>query len=262
MKKFLYLLLAMPLVVASCEPEQQHKLYPEEFPVFTLESDSEIEFGAEGGSVEIYYTIEHDVEGSQPYLSGTPDWIKWRAFADECKISLEVEANEGEARETTIGVCYGLAHESVVVKQAAKPFEGYELSYMAGTYYAPGSEFNPTESHNYYVALSSVDDFSTYAPNGVYVELDFWAATADGENPTIPNGEYILDVNDGCAPGTIGGSYTRLMEMDANQAPVVWVLPVEGKVVVSDNKIEGYLVDEYMGKVSFRYTGSLNVEVE
>jgi hypothetical protein len=50
--------------------------------------------------------------------------------------------------------------------------------------------------------------------------------------------------------------------MDANQSPVVWVLPIEGKVVVSNNKIEGYLQDEYSGKVWFRYTGSLSVNAE
>jgi hypothetical protein len=32
--------------------------------------------------------------------------------------------------------------------------------------------------------------------------------------------------------------------------------------VVSDNKIEGYLLDEYSEKVWFRYTGPLNVNVE
>ena len=40
--------------------------------------------------------------------------------------------------------------------------------------------------------------------------------------------------------------------------PVVWILPTEGKVVVGNNKLEGYIADEY-GKVTFRYTGTLVV---
>ncbi|MEE1148635.1 MAG: hypothetical protein UHN93_05205, partial [Alistipes sp.] len=160
-------------------------------------------------------------------------------------------------------VNYDTEEFEVVLRQEAKPFEGYLLSYIAGTYYAPGcSEFNTTDNHNYYVALSSVDDFSTYAPNGVYVELDLWAATADATNPVVPNGEYVIDNTNSGAPGTIGAGYTRLLEMDANQTPIVWVLPIEGKVVVSDNKIEGYLRDEYSEKVWFRYTGPLSVNVE
>ena len=43
--------------------------------------------------------------------------------------------------------------------------------------------------------------------------------------------------------------------------PVVWILPTEGKVVVSENGLEGYLRDEY-GEVTFRYRGSLVFPVE
>ena len=44
--------------------------------------------------------------------------------------------------------------------------------------------------------------------------------------------------------------------------PISRPLPIEGKVVVSDNEIEGYLRDEYSEKVWFRYTGPLSVNVE
>lgn len=261
MKKFLYLLLALPLLVASCEPDSQDP-HPIPEPKLALTSNSEIRFEVEGGSAEITYTLENAVEGVDVIAECKAGWVRYKVFAADSKISLEVEANEGDAREAALVVSYATEEFEVVIKQEAKPFDGYELSYINGTYYAPGgSEFNQTDSHNYYVALSSIDDFSTYAPNGVYLELDLWAATGDAEKPVIPNGEYILDVNDCCAPGTLGASYTRLLEMDSNQVPIVWVLPVEGRVVVSDNKIEGYIADEY-GKVTFRYTGSLEVDNE
>ncbi|MBO5821240.1 MAG: BACON domain-containing protein [Alistipes sp.] len=261
MKKFIYLLLALPLLMVSCEPDSADP-HPMPEPVLTLISNSVIEFEVEGGSAEIIYTLENAIEGVDIVAECDAKWVAYKVFASESKISLNVEANDGDAREATLVVKYDMQEFVVVLKQETKPFEGYELSYIAGTYYAPGSEFNPTESHNYYVALSSIDDFSTYAPNGVYVELDLWAATADATNPVVPNGEYVIDTTNSGAPGTIGAGYSRLLEMDANQSPIVWVLPIEGKVVVSDNKIEGYLLDEYSEKVWFRYTGSLSVNVE
>lgn len=265
MKKFLYLLLALPLLFASCEkdaPEQPAPEQPAPEPVLTLTSTAEIEFEVEGGSAEITFTLENAIEGVEVVVECSADWVTHKVFAEESKISINVEANDDEEREAVVVVKYDTEEFEVVVRQEAKPFEGYALSYIAGTYYAPGSEFNTTDNHNYYVALSSVDDFSTYAPNGVYVELDLWAATADATNPVIPNGEYVIDTTNSGAPGTMGAGYTRLLEMDANQSPIVWVLPIEGKVVVSDNKIEGYLLDEYSEKVWFRYTGPLSVNVE
>lgn len=251
----------MPLLLAACKPDSEHPL-PVKDPVLTLASDDVIELKTEGGVCEIRYVLENPIEGSEIAVECDANWIDYKVFADDSMVSLSVEANEGDAREAKVVIRYDVASVEVAVKQAAKPFEGYELSFMTGTYYAPGSEFNPTENHDYYVVLSSVNDFSTYAPNGVYVELDLWAATVDAENPTIPEGEYVIDTQDSGAPGVIGASYTRLLEMDANQSPVVWVLPIEGKVVVSNNKIEGYLQDEYSGKVWFRYTGSLSVNAE
>ena len=256
----------MPLLFASCEkdaPEQPAPEQPAPEPVLTLTSTAEIKFEVEGGSAEITFTLENAIEGVEVVVECSADWVTHKVFAEESKISINVEANDDEEREAVVVVKYDTEEFEVVVRQEAKPFEGYALSYISGTYYAPGSEFNTTDNnHNYYVALSSVDDFSTYAPNGVYVELDLWAATADATNPVVPNGEYVIDTTNSRAPGTIGAEYSRLLEWDANQSPIVWVLPIEGKVVVSDNKIEGYLLDEYSEKVWFRYTGPLSVNVE
>lgn len=157
-------------------------------------------------------------------------------------------------------VSYDTEQFEVVIMQEGKPFDGYELSYITGTHYMPGYWELTPDNHNYYLTLSDVDNFATYAPNASYLELDLWAAT-EGEDGAVLVGEYTIDVNDSGAPGTIGCSYTRFLGMDANQVPVVWILPTEGKVVVDNNKLEGYIADEY-GKVTFRYTGTLVVERE
>lgn len=256
------------MLIVACEtennPEPQNPTPQPEInePVLTLTSADVVEFGVEGGEGDILYTLENGVEGISITATCSDEWVQTKVFAEECRVSYTVAKNSSDARETSIVVAYGEVSFEVAIKQEAAPFEGYELSYMTGTYYAPGSEYNRSANHNFYVALSSVDDFTTYAASAVYVELDFYAAEGDAENPVIPAGEYTLDVEDSGAPGTIGCSYSRLLEMDADWMPIVWILPTDGKVVVSENKIEGYLVDEYGIVASFRYTGSLAVEPE
>ena len=285
MKRLLYLLLALPLVFAACEPnsadplpdplpgeqpEEQPEEKPEEKPEedpehveqpsLTLTSDSIIELTMEGGEAEISYTLENAVEGIGVVVACDAGWVESKVFAAEGKISLTVEPNEGDAREATLVVSYIRESFTVVIKQEGKPFDGYVLSYATGTHYLPGYWELTPENHNYYLALSDVDNFATYAPNAAYLELDLWAA-AEGEGGAVPAGEYVLDVNDSGAAGTIGCSYTRFLGMDANQIPVVWIRPTEGKVVVDENGMEGYLRDEY-GEVTFRYRGSLLFPVE
>ena len=284
MRKLLYLLFAITFVIASCEPvspepepepqpEEQPEEKPEEQPedkpedkpeqkqpVLTLTSDAIVEFGVEGGNADVTYTLENPVEGVNVLAECRADWVEYRVFAAENKISLVVAANDGEARETTLVARYSTETFEVVIKQEAKPFDGYVLSYMSGTHYAPGYWEHTPDNHNYYLALSDVDNFATYASNAAYLEIDLWAAT-EGVDGAVPAGEYLLDVNDSGAPGTIGCSYTRFLEMNADQVPVVWILPIEGKVIVSDSGLEGYLRDEY-GEVTFRYAGSLVVPTE
>lgn len=262
------------MVFAACEPvsvdphpdplpeEKPEEENPEPVhqPVLKLTSDSVFEFTINGGSADVTYELENAIEGIGVVVACDANWVEHKVFAAESKISIEVEPNEGDAREATLVVNYIRESFQVVIKQEAKPFEGYLLSYATGTHYLPGYWELTPDNHNYYLALSDVDNFVTYAPNAAYLELDLWAAT-EGEGGAVPAGEYVLDVNDSGAAGTIGCSYTRFLGMDANQIPVVWILPTEGKVVVSENGLEGYLRDEY-GEVTFRYRGSLVFPVE
>ena len=277
MRKLLYLLLALPLVIASCEPnsvepqpgplpeekpepEPEPEPEPVEQPVLTLTSDSVIEFEVEGGNADVTYTLENAIEGVEIVVECSADWVQHKVFAEQSKIMLTVEANEGEEREATLLVSYIRESFTVAIKQEAKPFDGYELSYAQGTHYMPGYWELTPDNHNFYFVLSDVDNFATYAANASYLELDLWAAT-EGEGGAVPHGEYLLDLNDSGEAGTIGAGYTRFLGMDANQVPVVWILPIEGKVVVDENGLEGYLRDEY-GEVRFRYRGSLAFPTE
>ena len=245
--------------MVSCEPDSADP-HPTPEPVLTLISNSVIEFEVEGGSAEIIYTLENAIEGVDIVAECDAKWVAYKVFASESKISLNVEANDGDAREATLVVKYDTQEFVVVLKQEAKPFDGYELSYAQGTHYMPGYWELTPDNHNFFFVLSDVDNFATYAANASYLELDLWAAT-EGEGGAVPHGEYLLDLNDSGEPGTIGASYTRFLGMDANQVPVVWVLPIEGKVVINEKGLEGYIADEY-AKVTFRYRGPLVFPIE
>ena len=118
MKKFFYFLLALPLVFAACgnEPEPEPKPVVKD-PVLNV-TETTLDFVAEGAEGTIHYSVENAVEGTQVEATCAADWVSDLTVAEN--ITFAVEANEGEARETSIVVAYGDLQKSVAVKQAAK----------------------------------------------------------------------------------------------------------------------------------------------
>lgn len=118
MKKFFYFLLALPLVFAACgnEPEPEPKPVVKD-PVLNV-TETTLDFVAEGAEGTIHYSVENAVEGTEVEATCAADWVIDLTVAEN--ITFVVEANEGEARETSIVVAYGDLQKSVAVKQAAK----------------------------------------------------------------------------------------------------------------------------------------------
>lgn len=258
MKRLLAIFFALPLLFVACEQPKESEVEVKP-PVLTLTSESMLSFSDEGGVGIIEYALENEVEGAEFTAEKDAEWISDFSFGEN--IAFRVLPNDGAEREATITIKYDVASMEITVKQEAV-FEGYKLSYGIGTYYLPGAIEEAPEVHNYYVTLATVSDFSTYLPDNSYLELDFYATTGDAENPSIPVGEYTLDLSNSCAPGTVGCAYSRFMYFNADYFPEVWILPVDGKVVVTDKHIEGYLVDEYGDKVTFRFKGDIALDVE
>ena len=121
LKNYFYLLLALPLALASCSELLGDDTQKEEpkLPKLTITSALEVEVEAEGGAQMITYTLENAPEGAAVAATCEADWITDLTVASS--IIYEVAANEGEAREATIVVSYEEQSFNVVVKQAAKP---------------------------------------------------------------------------------------------------------------------------------------------
>ena len=118
MKKFFYFLLALPLVFAACgnEPEPEPQPVVKD-PVLNV-TETTLDFVAEGAEGTIHYSVENAVEGTEVEATCAAEWVIDLTVAEN--ITFVVEANEGEARETSIVVAYGDLQKSVAVKQAAK----------------------------------------------------------------------------------------------------------------------------------------------
>lgn len=108
-----YLLLALPLAFAACE-ESGDEVKP---PVLKLTSEESLSFNADGGMGEITYTLENGVESIKIAVSCEANWVENIVTTND-KITFNVAANEGEARNTQVVVAYSELSFEVAIKQA------------------------------------------------------------------------------------------------------------------------------------------------
>ena len=154
LRKLFFLLLALPLAFAACEPTPNDVDDPQNAPELALTSQATLEFSADGGEAEITYTIANAIEGTELQATCEADWVT--VVAGD-KVRVTVAANEGDARETKIVVAYGEAKFEVAVKQAAKPAKEY--LYDAEMAYAERMDLSDYgfPYNNYLIAFYSAD---------------------------------------------------------------------------------------------------------
>lgn len=224
MKRLFYLLLALPLVFAACEPDTPEQ-EPEYAAELTLTSEAEMNFEAAGGEGVITYTakyVEVTREAPGPEATCEADWVTDLRHHNVDSFSFNVAANEGDARETKIVVSWCGKSFEVAVKQAAKQNDqpepptgvNIEAKHFYGEYY--GDEYSPGVG-NYYMTLSDLgitEDGYAYA-GGSYYYVDLYGPLFEGEgNITIPVGTYTFDASDSCSEWTIGAGYSAYIAFD------------------------------------------------
>ncbi len=257
MRRFFVMMTLCALAFVSCDPEPVPQPEVKE-PILTLTSEVTLEFDAEGGEGVITYTLENAVEGVQLTASCVEEWVANITVGES--VAFIVAANDiDEARETAVVVAYGELSFEVAIKQAAKmsnpepePEPEYtELPHLSGIYF--DNQYGATEhDYNYSLALSTnancydiiTGDVALYE-NSTYLFLDLYASVPAANyniSFAVPEGEYVLDVEDSAVAGTIGASYSSLYI--TNEESGVEVFFVEGSVTVTAEGIEAKLYDD------------------
>lgn len=113
MKKFMYLLFALPLLFAACQEPDSNVDKPQ--PQLNL-STVRMEFLAEGGEASIDYTIDNPISGVELSYECEADWIEELAIGED-KITFTVAKNVRGERTTTITFKYDTITKEVSVKQ-------------------------------------------------------------------------------------------------------------------------------------------------
>ena len=169
-------------------------------PSITITSGDVIEVGAEGGEVEIIYTLANG-ENTKVNVSENATWLEAKQSGDV--IVVTAKANDtAEAREAVITLKYYASTAQVTVKQAGSEYDVvFQAKRFEGIYF--GTEFSTTP--NYYIILSDVgvnSDASAKA-NGTYYYFDMYRnIIADEANPVLPDGEYKFDTTNSYADKT------------------------------------------------------------
>lgn len=122
MKKILFTLMAVAagMLVFSCDKTGN------EAPKVSLTGESTLSVSAQGGELEIAYSIENPVDGGVVSAEPGQDWIAVVDDKTEGKVTVSVSANDAvEAREGTVAIIYAYsgkeARAEVKIAQAGLP---------------------------------------------------------------------------------------------------------------------------------------------
>lgn len=231
-------------------------------PTLTITSDKVIEFGAEGGTADVLYTIANGAD-TKLNITETASWITTETL--DSKVVVTVEQNSKiDAREATITIAYYASKQTITVKQAGRAADGYDVEFTAkrfeGIYF--GTEYSSTP--NYYVILSDIGAKSDGTPkaNGTYYFFDMYNSTkADDQWPILPNGEYVYDVDNKFTNLTFSeeGSWYAVMDADGEYAKMGEFK--SASVSVTDGKFEAVVELKSGEKHHVLFEGTLQTTI-
>ena len=192
MKKIFSILMLAVVLLVACEKGGDENTKP----TVTVTSESVIEVGIEGGTVDILYTIANGSD-TKVNVSESAAWIDTEVEAS--KVIVTVEANDGvNEREANITLKYYGSSAVVTVKQAGKAAGDYDVEFKAKRFEGIYFDTEYSTVPNYYVILSDIGAKADGSPkaNGTYYFFDMYHSTkADAEFPILPNGDYTYDVD-------------------------------------------------------------------
>lgn len=214
MRKLFALMALATMVFAACEPDTP-EVNTDNLKI-KLTSASVMNFGIEGGEGVITYEFEtigeEATRKSQPVIAEAATAVDWitELSCEADRVTFNVAANAGGAREATIKVWKGDYSFMVMVKQDGTTAADIEFTatYVGGTYYGKFIDSdNQTEGFNYFVILSDTQPESIYTVPAYATEyrFDIYADKSSefNEELRIPVGTYTIDHQSTGRIGTI-----------------------------------------------------------
>lgn len=215
--QFLSLVVSVAMLFTACDRGGNSVVPTPEESSLILNSLAVVEVEAEGGEVEILYTLKNPVSGAEIEVAH-PEWVDGYDVAQGV-ITLEVSANtDNKAREGVVKVSYLAKSFDVTLFQAGATNEepnpdvvNFEARMLTGEYY--GEYYTPGYG-NYYIFLTDngFNEEGNYLPNSHYYRLDLYAPLREGEftgEVEIPDGVYELDMESTLAMGTFSEAYSE-----------------------------------------------------
>ena len=244
MKKLFAFLTLCAAILTACETES---IEENNNLSIKLTSHSVMNFNKEGGEGVITYEFEDvsDATRSQkgsviPEAATAVAWIEdLKVNGLENRVTFNVVANTGEAREATIKVWYGEYSFMVMVKQegTTQYSKTFTATHLGGTYYGKVQ----TRGYNFFIILSNMQPESTASvPYGATeYRLDLYAehgAPFDTER-RVPVGVYKLDHRRSGEPGSIDG-YSDCSYLYDNSGATPYNTPfLDATVTVTEDSI-------------------------
>ncbi|MBO7263083.1 MAG: BACON domain-containing protein [Alistipes sp.] len=180
---------------------------------FTLEQ-LEVNATAEGGAVEVNYSIENPQSGAVVLTECNDGWIKNLNTATYGIIKFNVEPNyKNEARQTTINVAYTGTKEKFEIKvmQEASNVEAFSYSIITQKSTALAIEVTPANTNAAYICRTytkeHMDVFGlTNSESIIYYDLDAIQNEAKAASQTLLN--YLQNI---CYKGQAIVDFTSLV---------------------------------------------------
>lgn len=254
MKKLFALLTLCAVVFAACEKEPNNNYGSTLKP-----SVKEVEFGHNGGTKSVTFTIENS-KGGKVTAEDNADWLD-ATVEFNSEVVITADANTGEAREAEVTLNYEHAKSVVIiVKQRASSNGEYDVEFTVKRF--EGNYFGSENSsiNNYYIILSDIGANSDGSPkaNGTYYFFDMYHSTkADAEYPILPNGNYEYDTTNSYANLTFSEESSWYAVMDANGKYAKTGSFADATVTVEDGKFEAIIEFESGEKHKVTFEGEL-----
>ena len=236
MKKILSLAIVAIVAMVACTNNNEA---PKQTGTLTVTSAQQMEFAFYGGEGAVAYTITNGTADAKPTATTNVDWVNNIEVAEA--INFTVDANDTtEKRVATLVINYGEQSINVFVSQAA----GYDVDVefvagaLNGVYYGTNYSVDP----NYYAILSkngTTGITDLYLDS--YYRLDIFSKTPAGEVVTLPEGIYPFDYLDQGIGNSLGNAYSLLFQTFENGTYAEGYFD-DGVVIVTENKVEAYLV--------------------